>query len=155
MFSSHLKIASLLICYVLMVTVTGCDLDEGSTASVCAESESGCFDPTWSVRSENYVLSLQSASPAPPIRGENTWVIKVVDTSAGSPVECELDVTPFMPEHNHGSPTQPNVKRLGEGEYEITNIVFNMSGLWEMRFDVICDERELSDSPIYTFWLDP
>jgi hypothetical protein len=42
-----------------------------------------------------------------------------------------------MPEHGHGLPTQPRVRRaLGDGVYEIEGLRFNMGGWWELKLAI-------------------
>ena len=39
-----------------------------------------------------------------------------------------------MPQHNHGLPTKPRVtKNLGQGDYQIEGLRFNMGGWWEVK----------------------
>lgn len=71
------------------------------------------------------------------LRKLQTVRIAVAD-STGSPVEnAAIVVDGGMPAHGHGLPTQPRVTRtLGNGEYLVEGLRFNMSGWWEIKLDV-------------------
>lgn len=82
------------------------------------------------------VVTLESATPAPPEKGYNTWMIGIAD-GAGAPVDgASLTVTPFMPEHGHGSPVTPSITPQGAGKYEIDKVNFMMPGVWETTIEV-------------------
>lgn len=85
-------------------------------------------------------FTLMTADPAPPIRGDNTWVIQVNQMNggvAGAPVDgADLTVTPFMPDHGHPSAKTVVIEPTGNaGEYEMAPINFWMPGLWETTID--------------------
>jgi hypothetical protein len=153
---SHLFRSSCLI--IGSLCLLGCDSETSETSEMtsatCSQPDVGCFDQSWELMSDNYMLTMQVATPSLPERGENTWVIAIEDMLTDeSAVDCTLLVTPFMPEHNHGAPMAPIVTELSDGEYEINQIVFSMPGLWEMRFEVSCGSEE-TDHLVYAFWLD-
>ena len=54
------------------------------------------------------------------------------------PVEgATISVDGGMPEHSHGLPTRPVVKRyLGNGVYEIEGLRFSMGGWWELKLAI-------------------
>jgi hypothetical protein len=85
-------------------------------------------------------FTLMTANPAPPIRGDNTWVIQVNQMAggvAGAPVDdADLVVTPFMPEHGHPAAKTVVIEPTGTtGQYELTPINFWMPGVWETTID--------------------
>ena len=42
-----------------------------------------------------------------------------------------------MPEHQHGLPTRPEVTEyLGDGDYRVEGMKFNMTGYWELQVSV-------------------
>jgi hypothetical protein len=91
---------------------------------------------------------LVSSDPGPPLRGTNTWKVKVLDT-AGQPVTgATLTVTPFMPEHGHGSQVVPTVTAEGD-QYEITNLYLFMPGLWQITVKAVSGGT--TDSAAFTF----
>jgi len=66
----------------------------------------------------------------------HTWTLHVVD-SAGAPLNsATLTVDGGMPEHNHGMPTQPIVTPLGDGDYRVEGMKFQMPGWWTVTVTV-------------------
>ena len=81
-----------------------------------------------------------SVTPQDPDFKRNTmhnW-IATVTTPDGAPVEgAVLRIDGGMPQHGHGLPTAPQVTTyLGDGQYLIEGVRFNMSGWWEFRLDI-------------------
>lgn len=82
-------------------------------------------------------VSLMEAMPAPPGRDDNTWEIDVA--RAGSPLAgATIKVTPFMPDHRHGTsvPVVVTPDPATPGRYELSPINLWMPGLWEITIDV-------------------
>ena len=77
------------------------------------------------------VFALMSATPAPPARGDNEWILQL--TSAAAPVQgAAMVVTPFMPDHQHGTPTTVTIEPTATpGQYKLTPVNMWMPGLWE------------------------
>lgn len=94
--------------------------------------------------------SFISADPAPPGRGDNTWVLNFSD-SDGAPIDgLEIEVTPTMPDHDHGTPIVAVVTATGvAGEYRITPVNLFMAGYWEVAFDVTLGDEQ--DSVAFGF----
>lgn len=71
------------------------------------------------------------------VRKLQTVRIAVAD-SIGFPIEeASIAVDGGMPAHGHGLPTQPRVTRaLGNGEYLVEGLRFNMGGWWELKLHV-------------------
>lgn len=98
----------------------GTEGDDNSFPMVL-ESEFGLFRALLSPLSEPLVV------------GSNEFELQIFERISGSPAEgLELDVLPWMPHHDHGSPVEPSVEELGEGLYRIRGVAFNMEGEWEL-----------------------
>lgn len=84
-----------------------------------------------------YVTSLHSTDSSIPFKKIHNWVLHI-ETKDGQAVEkAKVYVFGGMPEHRHGFPTKPRVKQaLGNGDYLVEGIKFNMPGVWEMRFNI-------------------
>ncbi len=83
------------------------------------------------------LVSLLSATPAPPSRDDNAWQIDV--SRGGMPVTgATIKVTPFMPDHRHGTSVQVVVTPDAgmPGRYQLAPINLWMPGLWEITVDV-------------------
>jgi hypothetical protein len=85
---------------------------------------------------QTYVAMLQPQQPLR-VRRLQTVVVSITDAH-GRPVEAAvISVDGGMPEHGHGLPTQPHVKRaLGNGVYEIEGVRFSMGGWWELKLAI-------------------
>jgi hypothetical protein len=98
-------------------------------------------------------VKLMSASPAPPGFNDNTWIIQInamTDGVVGAPVDgASLLVTPFMPDHQHGT-LKVRVEPVPEaGHYRLTPINMWMPGYWETTIDI--EAGGARDSVIYKF----
>src|SRR4051812_9952510 len=70
-------------------------------------------------------FTLMDATPAPPIRGDNTWVLEVASTGvAGGPVDgADITATPFMPDHGHPSAKTVTIEAMPEaGQYQLSPV---------------------------------
>ena len=85
---------------------------------------------------QTYTATLQ---PLEPLRVRRLQSVPVLITDAnGRPVEhASISVDGGMPEHGHGLPTQPQVRRsLGGGMYDIEGVRFSMGGWWELKLSI-------------------
>jgi len=92
-------------------------------------SDNGLFRVSWT-----------SDPSSPPLNQIHTWTIHV-ETTDGQPVEtAEISVNGGMPQHGHGLPTSPQVtQNLGNGDYLVEGMKFQMLGWWEVRFNITAD----------------
>lgn len=83
-----------------------------------------------------YKATLQPAQPFAKRRLLDVPVL-ILDAS-GRPAEgARITVDGGMPEHLHGLPTQPLVRReLGRGVYVIEGLRFSMGGWWEIKLAI-------------------
>ena len=70
----------------------------------------------------------------------HSWTLHL-ETPDGQPIEAaEIVIDGGMPQHNHGFPTTPQItENLGGGDYLVEGVRFNMTGWWEMKFDITAD----------------
>jgi hypothetical protein len=122
------------------VVVTACSGDDDPSSSSGAPPQTGCAaDNRKDVYTAGLVkpagdlsVKLVEASPAPPAKGTNTMTIEVRD-GAGNPVDgATITVTPFMPDHAHGSAVKPIVTPSGSGKYAVEKVYLAMAGLWKL-----------------------
>lgn len=102
--------------------------------STSLPSDDGLFQVSWSSNPANV-----------PLNQIHSWTLHV-ETSDGQPVEdAYILVDGGMPQHGHGLPTNPQVTEyLGNGDYLVEGMRFQMTGFWEVRF--IINSGEQSDS---------
>jgi hypothetical protein len=99
-------------------------------------------------------FKMMSASPAPPARGNNTWVVQINAMQSGvvgSPVDgASMVVTPFMPAHQHGTPIPVGISPAGmPGQYTLDPVNLWMPGVWETTIQVTSGST--TDSAVYKF----
>jgi hypothetical protein len=99
-------------------------------------------------------FKMMSADPAPPARGDNTWVVQVSSMDSGvvgSPVDgASLVVTPFMPAHGHGTSIDVEVNAMTTpGYYELSPVNLWMPGVWETT--IRASASGTTDTVIYRF----
>jgi len=131
---------------------SGSDSSGSQTAgdSVCAdENRSDSFAVGLSRAGSLVEVAFMQATPAPPDRGENTWVVMVTD-SEGAPIsDADLEVVPWMPDHGHGSSVVVEVEAMQTpGEYRLSPIDLFMAGLWEVRLNFILAGGDEGAAPV-------
>jgi hypothetical protein len=99
---------------------------------------------------------MMSATPAPPARGDNTWQVQIHSMSSGvvgAPVDgAMLQVTPFMPAHQHGSPIQVEITAGTDGMYTLAPVNLWMPGVWETT--IRATSASSTDSAVYKFCIE-
>ena len=98
-------------------------------------------------------FKLMQADPAPPARGDNTWQLQISAMSAGNVgatvAGAQLMVTPFMPDHAHGTPIQVAITDKGSGMYTLSPVNLWMPGLWETTIQATSGSS--SDQAVFRF----
>jgi hypothetical protein len=138
----------------LFVVSLGC----ASLAGACSDDDAPPDDTSYNCaaesRDDEFVVGLEklgqagklrfkllSATPAPPARGDNTWVLQLTAVGGGTPgapvTGATMTVTPFMPDHQHGSPKTTAIQPMAEaGHYQLAPVNMWMPGLWETTINV-------------------
>jgi len=103
------------------------DLDTSTTRS----SDNGLFK-----------VSYTPSSDTIPVNQMHQWTLHV-ETADGQPVEnATITLDGDMPQHGHGLPTRPQVtKYLGNGDYLIEGLKFQMGGWWVMDFVITAQDQ--------------
>src|SRR5215471_4273881 len=84
-----------------------------------------------------FTVSYTVSTGTVPVNQMHQWTLHV-KSADGKPVEdATIDVDGDMPQHGHGLPTSPRVtKYLGDGNYLVDGMKFQMGGWWVMDFTV-------------------
>jgi hypothetical protein len=83
-------------------------------------------------------ITLDSASPSV---GDHDVELVLVD-GQGEPLQgAEIEITPFMPAHGHGS-TEVTATETDSGHYLARDVSLFMPGLWELRVHVVDGDVE-------------
>src|SRR5690349_24797093 len=93
---------------------SGSETTAGETAAETGETGSGSVCEV-ETRDDDFVIGLSksgtlvtasfmSADPAPPIKGDNTWVIEFTELGGTPLTGATITAVPMMPDHGHGTP---------------------------------------------------
>ncbi|HRJ58912.1 MAG TPA: FixH family protein [Anaerolineales bacterium] len=90
-----------------------------------------------------FIVSFKSELDPITIGSMHSWVLHV-ETADGEPVEgATILVDGGMPDHGHGLPTSPQVTQdMGNGDYLVEGLRFQMGGWWEVKFNISADGVE-------------
>ena len=81
-----------------------------------------------------YLVALVPPPEAPAINQIHAWKVKVALPDGQPVTAARIAVDGGMPQHGHGLPTQPLVRRqVGEGTYLLEGMKFSMTGWWEVK----------------------
>ncbi len=84
-----------------------------------------------------FKLRIAAASPNTPTKGDNSWTLELSDVTGAPLSDVNLQVTPFMPQHGHGTGVKAIVTPSVEpGRFVVTPVNLWMPGLWEVRLTV-------------------
>ncbi len=126
---------------------------DGSGAAVCPgysgtlDDYSANLSKTGSSGQIRFVLV--DAKPAPPWKGNNTWTLKLFDSS-GAPIQnATFKIKTWMPQMHHGSSVLPMQAANADGTYSISSLYLIMAGIWQVTFTA--QAGPLSDTAMYTF----
>jgi hypothetical protein len=80
-----------------------------------------------------YVAEIAPETEPATVGPMHSWTV-TVQGADGTPLEeAQISVDGGMPQHGHGLPTAPAVTQaLGDGQYLIEGMKFNMPGWWEI-----------------------
>ena len=84
-----------------------------------------------------YVVQMEPPAAPPAINQIHAWQIKL-SSPDGTPVRhARIAVDGGMPQHGHGLPTRPQVKReVTDGTYVMEGMKFSMTGWWEIKLAI-------------------
>jgi hypothetical protein len=111
--------------------------DTSSELSSCSsETRAIPYTPGLSRPSTSGALTavLVKSDPGPPIKGTNTWTLKIVDANGAPQDGLSITTVANMPDHNHPPGVVPVVTDEGGGVYEATPVYLFMAGYWEVTF---------------------
>jgi hypothetical protein len=149
----------LIIAIAVAVAVSGCGGGGGSpspgTSTCSTDSRGETYLPGMSQIGQDHLLTvkLMSSNPGPPIKGNNDWVIAVVDAN-GLPVDgLAINVVPFMPDHGHGTPIKVAVTPMGHGTYQLSPVNLFMAGLWQVTINMTTADMKV-DQSVFSFCIE-
>jgi hypothetical protein len=132
--------------------------DDQGPYNCAADTRGETFTPGLEHQTETIDFKLISADPAPPSRGDNAWVVQLNSMASGvvgapmAGMENSISVTPFMPDHQHGSPIEVQVTPVAgqPGQYTLDPVNLWMPGVWQTTIAV---SSTTTVKTVYTFCL--
>ncbi len=135
--SSPSSLAALL-SVIALATVVACGSEEMGPEELRCDEEDRAepYAPGMVAEGEDAVYSVRllESTPAPPGKGDNSWILDVLDHGSAAPVDgATITVTPFMPDHGHGTSVSPVIAPTGEpGQFQVDKVNLWMPGLWDV-----------------------
>ena len=133
------------------VGIAACSGSEPELTTQC-DGDYLTYEPELVVPTDEgrFDLLFVAATPDPPDEGNNDWVLQITD-QAGTPVDAEVIVTPWMPAHGHGVSPPDYVSQATDtmGEVEIPAFDLIMPGTWEFRISVTADGATDTAAPSF------
>jgi hypothetical protein len=84
-----------------------------------------------------YVASIAADVSPIPVGAIHTWTVRVTSPDGAPADAAAISIDGGMPQHGHGLPTKPEVTTdLGEGNYMIEGMKFNMNGWWTLTVSI-------------------
>ena len=117
----------------------------------CAKENADTFTAGLGKQGTVFDVKLMVANPAPPNRGDNEWLIHINTLAGAAPVSgATIEVTPFMPKHQHGTPVDVEVvPGATAGEYSLKKVNLWMPGVWETTIEMTSSSG--TDAVVYKF----
>src|SRR5215213_6979587 len=113
------------------------DLDYSTTRS----SNKGLFN-----------VSYTASTGTVPVNQMHQWTLHIESADGRRVEDATINVDGDMPQHGHGLPTSPRVtKYLGNGDYLVDGMKFQMGGWWLMDFTI--STRDQTDAVHFNMML--
>ncbi len=112
-----------------------------STPTQTAASTHLNIDPALRLQASKhgrFRMSIQPVVDAIRLHDLHSWRIHI-ESVDGIPIRPKrILIGGGMPQHGHGFPSQPTINRyLGDGDWLLEGVQFNMTGQWQIRFKVL------------------
>ena len=121
----------------LLLLLVGCQCTM-SHSSHSSHSSAGEIESNLTQMSANerYQGTLSSKLEPLQINQIHAWELEIKNIEGEPLVGAIVTLSGGMPAHQHGFPTVPTVAEVGDGRYLIEGMKFQMSGHWQMTFDI-------------------
>lgn len=112
--------------------LVGCGGGSDTTTNCATETRAQVYRPGMQQRGDQGALNitLVDSTPGPPLKGDNTWTLQITDLAGAAQPGATLTVTPYMPDHRHGTSVKPMTTDQGGGKYSVSPLNLFMPGLW-------------------------
>ena len=68
--------------------------------------------------------------------GLNRYEINLADRQGMPLDQAQITIIPWMPDHGHGTDREPSISPMGNGVYEVGDVVYTMPGLWHLNVEI-------------------
>jgi len=86
---------------------------------------------------DHFVVSIKPENPEFRRNDLHAWIATVKTTDGALVENATIAIDGGMPMHGHGLPTNPEMTQyLGQGQYKIDGVRFNMDGMWEFKLAI-------------------
>jgi len=125
---------------VTLLILTGCEFHAHKTHESELDQKYEFTDKT---QSGSFLVHLSTADKSPaPIGHYHDWSITLTDRDSVPITTASIAISGGMPAHGHALPTQPEVSQnLGDGQYLVEGMLFNMSGQWLLRINIAAEGK--------------
>ncbi len=129
--------------FLLLLLTSSQAMCEQATTSTENSSEANRAFTVSSKQSLFNVSAYPRALESIPVNQFHQWVITVTDQNKQAVFPARISIGGGMPLHGHGLPTQPMVtKHLGNGQYLIEGVKFNMDGPWKLLVHIMTPSQQ-------------
>jgi hypothetical protein len=138
------------------LSVAGCGGSSGTETTNCAtETRADTYSPGMEKlgMQGSLTMRLVQSVPAPPTKGDNDWTLQLRDGKGALLGGAALTVTPYMPDHKHGTSIKAVIKDLGGGTYDIAPLNLFMPGLWTVTI-AAQPTGGAADQAVFSFCID-
>jgi hypothetical protein len=113
------------------------DDDGGHTHGECEAADTFARNIS-KIGPNGVTVTITDAVPAVPgINLDNTWTVRVTDSSGAALEGASLSMQQNMPPpHDHGTDRKALSSEMGGGAYELEPVHFSMEGLWKVPISV-------------------
>lgn len=103
---------------------------------------------------KKYRVTLYSDTFPIPMQKIHSWIVHIEQANGKPLEEAKIYIHGGMPEHRHGFPVTPRVRKyLGDGNFLIEGVKFSMIGNWEMRLNI--KEKTVRDRAVFKIKISP
>jgi hypothetical protein len=143
--------ATLLIVSAVLLTFVGCaQTQETPMVHEHTPEVAKHYDQSIAKWTDNGLFTIEMVIPEKELRmGVNSLELIVHDKQNKDIPGAEITITPWMPTMGHGVMEKPVVMERGGGLYSVSNVVFSMTGHWQLQITVAQDG--VQDMAVFDF----
>ena len=143
---------------ILAVLVAACGAEDGAPqehTDGTATGEHDVYSDGLTKMTDTLMVSFESADPAPPTKGKNTFTLKVQLHDGTAVDDATVTVRPWMVAHKHGvsEGTLSTIAQGSGGLYDVPTVDLFMPGVWELTVSVTLQDGT-EETAVFNFMLE-